>query len=119
MRKKILLCDDDEGVVEVVKIVLAEKGYAVEVLYECGEIDKQVKKIKPDLIILDLWIPEIGGEQATRVLKADPATRNIPIIILSAHHDTEKLAKAVGADAFLKKPFDITVLENIVGKHLR
>jgi two-component system, OmpR family, alkaline phosphatase synthesis response regulator PhoP len=117
-KKKILVCDDDEGIAEVVKIVLTEKGYEVEVLYECKEINKQVKKIKPDLIILDLWIPEIGGEQATKILKADQATKGIPIIILSAHRDTEKIARRAGADDFLNKPFDIDMLEKIVDKYL-
>ena len=117
MLKKILLCEDDEGIIEVVKIILTEKGYDVVKLYDYKGVVKQVKKIKPDLIIMDLWLPEISGEQATKILKNNPATKKIPIIILSAHQNGLKIARSSGADDFLNKPFDISDLEKMVDKY--
>ncbi len=113
----ILFCDDDEGILDVVSIILSDKGYNVEALLDSRKVYNQIRVSKPMLIILDLWMPNLSGEEITRELKKNKATQNIPVIILSASKDTPKIAKKIGADNFISKPFDISVLEEMVAKY--
>ena len=117
--KTVLICEDDEGIIDVTTIVLQEKGYKVIPLLDCQKVYEYVDTHKPDIILLDLWMPDINGEEVTRTLKSNDHTKHIPIIIISANKDTEKIAKNAGADTFLCKPFDIEELEQTVERYLR
>jgi DNA-binding response OmpR family regulator len=115
--KTVLICDDDEGIIEVTTIILEEKGYNVISMTSCETLFEKIDKFNPRVILLDLWMPDATGDEITRQLKADDKTKQIPIIIVSANKDTEKVAKESGADDFLCKPFDINELEDIVQKY--
>lgn len=117
-RPSILVCEDDEGILDVITIILSEKGYAVTPLARSEEIYRHIAKDRPDLIFLDLWMPGLSGEDITLALKKDTSTRDIPVIIISANKDTAKIAKRSGADAYLPKPFDIADLEQIVERFI-
>jgi CheY-like chemotaxis protein len=116
-KKNILICDDDEGIVDVIKIVLEEKGYKTKSVSHGRDIFKIIEKWKPDLVLVDFWMPEISGDEIIKALKKEPHTESIPIILIAAHRRTRELAIQSGADGFLTKPFDIQDLENIVEKH--
>lgn len=111
MKKFILVCDDDPGIVDVATIILEENGYDVATASRGDEVLAAVEARKPDLILLDLWMPGMTGEKITKQLKSQPTTEAIPIIIFSANKDTHKIATEAGADAFISKPFDINELE--------
>jgi DNA-binding response OmpR family regulator len=117
MKKCILICDDDIDILEVTKVILQEE-YQVETMTHCNEIFKNFEKYSPDLILMDLWIPDIGGEAVTRLLKSSEKTQKVPVVIFSANNDIENVAKDAGADGFLKKPFDISTLNETIRKHL-
>lgn len=114
----ILICDDDESIVELTQSILEDIGYQVRVVTSCDLVDTEIKEHRPDLILLDLWIPLSGGEEISKNLKKDPATKDIPIIIVSANKDTQSIAKRSGADDFLCKPYDLEELEQKVEKFL-
>lgn len=114
MSKRILICDDDEGIVDVTSIVLKESGYEIMSITDSENIYDAIEEFKPDLILLDLWMPILNGEEITKNLKSNRSTSGIPIIIVSASKDTEKTAYAIGADSFICKPFDIAELEETV-----
>lgn len=116
---KILVCDDDPGIVEVIKIILEENKYNVQTIQTGKGIQKQIGHFKPDLIFLDLWMPGIDGKEITKVLKRDPRTKKIPIIIISALNDTESISSDIGADDFISKPFAIPDLLEVVEKNLK
>lgn len=116
MSKKVLICDDDLDILEVTKIILQMKGFSVETRINCNHIFETVEEIKPDVILMDLWIPEIGGEAATSLLKNSEKTKGIPIILFSANNNLEKIAQSCGANHFLSKPFDINELEAVLEK---
>lgn len=118
-QKYVLACDDDVGIVEVIRIVLEEKGYKVKVTTNSEEIFSLIKRKKPDLIILDLWMPGLRGEEVVKKLKGNKETATIPVIIISASRDTEKISQEAGVQTFLSKPFDLEVLEEAVDKVLR
>ncbi len=116
--KNILVCEDDEGISELAQIVLEGKGYNVTILNESNDIYTKIEEVNPSLILLDLWMPGLTGDEIARHLKANARTRDIPIVFISANKDTERIARQAGANAFLAKPFDIEALENIVDEHI-
>jgi CheY-like chemotaxis protein len=113
----VLICDDDADILEVTKTILQLRGYKVETLMNCDDLISKVETIKPSVILMDLWIPDIGGGEATRQLKANSSTSHIPVVIFSANNDIEKVAVNAGANDFLRKPFEISDLERIIEKH--
>ena len=68
---------------------------------------EDVNTFNPDVILMDLWIPKIGGEKAIALLKADDSLKQVPVIIFSANDDTERISERINADGYLKKPFDL------------
>jgi DNA-binding response OmpR family regulator len=118
MKKRILICDDDIDILEVTKIIL-QQDYQVETMAHCNDIFKYFELYAPDLILMDLWIPDLGGEAVTRLLKNSNKTQKIPVIIFSANNDIENVAKDAGADGYLRKPFDIVTLNNTIKTHLK
>lgn len=115
--KKVLVCEDDPSIVEIISYVLEEKGYFIVKGVNCGKLD-QILESKPDLILLDLWMPIIDGPAVAKALKGNPQTAHIPIIIVSANNEIEKISQQIRADGFLKKPFDLVQLEEIAAKYL-
>ena len=97
---------------------LAELAY-----YADSKILKFIDEIKPDVVLLDNWLTEwksdANGEQLSRQLKSNPKTSHIPVIIVSAVSNIKEIAEAGLADAYLKKPFDLSDLTDIVKKHLK
>lgn len=115
----ILVCDDDPGILEVIKIILEENNIEVVTASGGKGIQKLIASVKPDMLFLDLWMPGIEGEEITKILKRDPKTKKIPIIIISALNDTKDIAKKVGANDFISKPFTIEGLLEVVQKNLK
>ena len=117
MKKKIMVVDDDESILEVMHIVLEGEGYDVETrvnVQSLQELDGEL----PDMILLDVLLSGEDGTEICKRLKSQQETRDIPIILLSAHSSAGKTARECGADAFLDKPFDIDVLVEMVKQHL-
>jgi CheY-like chemotaxis protein len=85
--KKVLLVDDDPDFVEAVKVIVESGGYDVEVAYDGMEGLDAVAENRPDLIVLDVMMPVMNGHEACAALKKDPATAEIPIILLTAVAD--------------------------------
>ena len=118
---RLLLVDDDTDFVESTSLRLEQKGYAVETAYNGEEALHSVKKQKPDLIVLDVMMPEISGYSVCKELKNDKEYRDIPIIIVTAVAANVKLTKftqldgmKMGADDYLSKPVDFeTLIEKI------
>ncbi|MNG78347.1 DNA-binding response regulator MtrA [compost metagenome] len=117
-RKTVLIFEDDTIILEVITVVLTDLGFHVEVSETSHDIIQKVETTEPNLILMDNWIPNIGGVEATRLLKADDRFKHIPVIYVSANNDIESLAARAGADDFLSKPFDLDDLEDIVNKHI-
>jgi CheY-like chemotaxis protein len=114
MNKRVLILDDDIDILQICTIVLKKKGFDVQTLNNSSQVVSQVRGYQPDVILMDNWIPGPGGIEATRLLKQDPATHDIPVIFFSANSNVTQLAREARADYFLQKPFDITELEGIV-----
>lgn len=117
--RKILIVDDDESVVEVTKTILEMKGYTVVSTNTSDHVVEKVEEEQPELILMDLGVPPLGGKNATEELKHDPDTKDIPVILFSAAADLGELSGNTEADDYLNKPFNIQDLEDKVEKYLK
>ena len=111
-KKKILVVDDEEDILELVRYNLAREGYKI-LCASSGEDGLKVAKAeKPNLIVLDLMLPGIDGLDVTRRLKADDATRKIPIVMLTAKGEESDIVTGLelGAEDYITKPFSPRVL---------
>jgi DNA-binding response OmpR family regulator len=107
---KILVVDDDESILDAVSMILEDSGYKVGTLLKGGETYSKVEKFKPDLILLDVLISGNDGRHICKNLKQDLKTKNIPIVMISAHPSAKHGSKECGAEDFLSKPFESSEL---------
>jgi len=119
MKKKILLAEDDQPIIEVVRIILQNEGYEVLVANHGEAVHTIVERDHPDMIILDIWLFGEDGGKIAKEIKAKSESRHIPLILMSANSETEKITQAVGANDFLLKPFNIEDLLYIVRKYIK
>ncbi len=116
--KTILIFDDDKHILDVCSIILTDAGYNVAISETSHDIIERVEEVRPDAILMDNWIPDIGGMKATQLLKQHPDYKHIPVIYCSANNEVHMLADKAGAEAYLSKPFNIFDLEEMVKKIL-
>jgi len=102
----VLLAEDFEDARELYRDYLQFSGFDVETANNEREAITRAVELQPDLILMDASMPVLDGWQATRELKANPVTRHIPILALTAHafDDARREARAVGCDGFVTKP---------------
>lgn len=117
---KIIVVDDDKASTDLFKQVLLMNGYEVITINESSKVMGIATDEQPDLIILDLMMPDPDGFKVCRMLRADPLHRRTPIIIVTALNDVDSRLVAIGAGAndYLVKPFHIDTLYESVEKQL-
>ena len=101
----ILVVDDDDSIRSLLKQELGEAGYIIEEATNGKEAIAKIRTVRPDLIILDVMMPEMNGFDVAAILKNDPQTMDIPIIILSIVQDKARGFR-IGVDRYLTKPID-------------
>jgi DNA-binding NtrC family response regulator len=116
--KKVFVFDDNVDILDLCTIILEDAGYEIKTSSTSNNIIEQVSSYTPDIIFMDNWLPDVGGIDATKELKAHAVLQHIPVIYFSANNDVKSLAEQAGADDYLSKPFDIEELEKIISKHL-
>lgn len=112
-KRKVLLVDDDAELVELMTKVLEEDGrFEVRVAGNGFDAGMMVKEYQPDLIVLDVMLPDINGKEVCHRVRADPALEDVRILCISGMIEDDKIQelKLSGADDFLHKPFDIEEL---------
>jgi two-component system phosphate regulon response regulator PhoB len=104
---QILVIDDEPDVTDLLKYSLELKGYNVHALNNPIEFVSKVRDLSPNLIILDIMMPELDGMQLCQIIRSDPIIKSTPIIFLSARSEVEDRVKGLehGADDYLTKPF--------------
>ena len=102
----VLLAEDFEDARELYRDYLQFSGFDVETANNGRDAITRAVELQPDLILMDASMPVLDGWQATRELKANPITRHIPVLALTAHafDDARREARAVGCDGFVTKP---------------
>lgn len=116
MAKRILAVDDEPSIVKLVSATLTARGYDVVVAHNGEEALDKVRLEKPDLIVLDIMMPRMDGREVRRRLQADPATKSIPIVFLSAVGDFDNQLDTLdsGSGEYMTKPFKPSELADYV-----
>ena len=117
MANRIMVVDDDPAIRDVMRMILEDEGYEVVTATSEDEVLGWTGAL-PEVILLDIWLSGGSGQTICRHLKRDPATRAIPVILVSANQDAEGIARGSGADGFIRKPFDLDEIIETVQRHL-
>lgn len=107
MAQTVLLIEDEPNIAEAIRFVLARDGWTVSVLSDGAAALAEVARLQPDLVILDLMLPGMSGLEIVSLLRADPVTLDLPVMMLTAKglgRDREAAERA-GVTLFMTKPF--------------
>jgi DNA-binding NtrC family response regulator len=118
MKKCVLIYDDDQEILLLCKAILS-KEYHVETLFRCENVINDITLLKPAIILMDLWIPETGGEKAIAEIKKNEATKHIPVILFSANADIAVICKKINANGYIEKPFDIITFQDVIKQNIK
>ena len=118
---RVLVVDDESDVTELLQYRLEQEGYRVATLNDPLGFVVKVREFEPDLMLLDIMMPELSGIQLCRIVRADPSMKDIPVIFLSARGEVEDRIKGLeaGAEDYLSKPFNINELLLRISKMLK
>src|SRR5689334_19014331 len=117
---RVLVIDDDDSLLHVMELMLKRAGHEVTIRNTVRSGIETAFAEQPELIIVDVMMPELNGYQVCHVLRTNPRTKHIPLMVLTAlhGHDFEADAMASGADAYVTKPVTMEILREEVGKLL-
>ena len=119
MGQRILIAEDDPSIQKMFSIILKREGYEIEVSSDATVVYDKRHPL-PNLFILDRQLQNSSdGLEACKYLKADEATRNIPVIMISATPEIGLLARKAGAEDYLEKPFSVSLLLEKIKKFLK
>jgi CheY-like chemotaxis protein len=118
MMKKILVFDDDEGILDIVDAILSLHSYEVKTISHGKKAVDLVKYLRPDLVLINVFISGTDGRDICRQIKTDPEINTIPVVLFSAHAKAQELFNDCDANDFIAKPFDLEKLVEVVEKHI-
>jgi DNA-binding response OmpR family regulator len=106
-KKKILIADDNENIRDALTYLLEDEGYALSMAKDGSDALKKVREFHPDILFLDIMMPEMNGYEVCRVIKNDPKLKITYVIMLTAKGQVaeQERGKEVGADEYIVKPF--------------
>jgi two-component system, OmpR family, response regulator RpaA len=113
---KVLVVDDDPDLAAICSLVLEDEGYAIDVATNGADAYDSMTADGIDVVLLDVMMPVIDGLTVCKMIKRDPRTREVPVIIMSASERLREQAQHCDADAVLAKPFNLDELISAVGQ---
>jgi CheY-like chemotaxis protein len=116
MSKRIVVIEDDDDILELMQCILEDEGYQVLASNKFERLDA-IAQQQPDLVLLDDRMPGEFGHVICSLMKSNPPTKHIPVILISATRDLDQIAHDCNADSFLPKPFDLNELLTLVKQY--
>lgn len=113
MNTRILICDDDIDMVHLISKKLTKNKYDVDVITQMVDFMDKVIDMEPDIILMDISMPEIDGIKAAKMLYENDSTAHIPLVFMSGDENIEKYAQQLNK-LYIKKPFDLNKLQSIL-----
>ena len=112
----IILIDDDASLRDLMRLHLSRKGMAVTACEDAATGIREMLRARPDLLVLDLTLPDLGGLQVLQAVRGDAATKTLPVVLLTARRDIDTISEArrLGANAFLIKPVRLDKLTTTI-----
>jgi two-component system, OmpR family, alkaline phosphatase synthesis response regulator PhoP len=114
MPRKVLIADDEPLTAEMMALMLSFQGYDVVCALDGADALRQARAEKPDLVLLDVCMPKLEGDEVTRALRSDPDLAGCPVILFSSADESDVLWREAGANLFMQKPLDIRKLPAFV-----
>lgn len=118
MKKKILIFDDEDDILDICIFLFEDIGLTVHTRSHARNVLEDIRECDPDLVIMDHLIPDLGGIHAINLIKGDPQLKKIPVILFTASNNIESLFRESNADEYIEKPSDISAMQNKVAKLL-
>lgn len=115
--KNILVIEDNHAILDVITLILQSEAYKVAGLNKGADMMQHIDRFKPDLIIVDIMLPDADGRELLTQIRTNPTTQNIPVLMISAKYTPENIQHGpYKPNGFLAKPFDIDdLLDKIEG----
>ena len=115
--KNVLVIEDNHAILDVITLILQSESYKVTGLNKSADMLLHIEQVKPDLIILDIMLPDADGRDLLKLLRSDAQTEHIPVLMISARYTAENVEHGeFKPNGFLAKPFDIDdLLDRIEG----
>ena len=113
--KKVLICEDNDDLSTLLRIALERDGYCVDTVEDMDRFLFDAVVFEPDLILMDLRMPKVSGEEAVATLRADERTAHIPVVLVSANREIGAIAKRLDVP-YLSKPFQLRDLRDVVAE---
>lgn len=118
-RPRILILEDNDAIARLMQLFLEEEGYEVRISERGRQVFNIVSEFEPDLITLDILLPDVDGLHIFRQLKSQPLTRGIPIVFVTALEDRMEEGLMMGAQGFVPKPFVKHELNAVIDQVLK
>jgi CheY-like chemotaxis protein len=114
----VLVIDDEFGISEVLTEILGDAGYQVLTAIHGRQALERIAETRPDVILLDFMMPVLNGAETLAALAADPAYRDIPVVLMSSLPEASIAEQASGYSAFLRKPFRVAIVLEAIARLL-
>lgn len=117
----IFSVEDDKNIAQIINATLSKQGYEVKTFYDGTTFLEELKTRKPDMIMLDMMLPDISGQELIKILRSNPTYDDVEVVIVSANHMLMDKVEGydLGADDYIEKPFNILELMSIVNAKFR
>ena len=114
LKRKILVVDDEMDIIQTVSMFLELEGYEVATAMDGEDALNMVHLLSPDLVVLDMMLPVMNGDELVSIVKNDEKLKNIPVILITAFAQkrNEEIMSNAGVDFYMKKPFELDQLNN-------
>jgi CheY-like chemotaxis protein len=116
--RTVLVVDDEFGISEVLTEILGDAGYHVLTAIHGRQALERIAETRPDVILLDFMMPVLNGAETLAALAADPAYRDIPVVLMSSLPEASIAEQASGYSAFLRKPFRVAIVLEAIARLL-
>jgi len=119
-RKKVLVVEDEDNIAIALDYLMTREGYLMERVASGGEAMGRIQAMRPDLVLLDVMLPEVSGYEICQAVRMDPALAGVKILMMTARGSAVERRKglAMGADGFVSKPFELKELREEVRRIL-
>jgi DNA-binding response OmpR family regulator len=117
-KPNILIVDDDRDIVNVLTIILEENDFYVHSVFKGKDAVEVIKKKRPDLILLDYMLPDINGDEVSRHIRGILKDSPVPIVLISAAHNAQRIADQAEMDGYIPKPFEMDELLSTIKRLL-
>ena len=116
--KRILVVDDNKDILQVVQIILQIRGFEVKAIWRGEDTVQAVNDFSPHIVLLDIMLGNVNGIDICNQIKSHPDTKDVCVVMFSAHGKREEILNQCPADNFIAKPFDVHSLARIIEEEL-